>query len=56
MSGVANHAPFAATTAPEYISGKLVLGAEKHGIRLEYIQPGNTQQNACVERYAWLGH
>ena len=47
---------------PEYISSKLVLWAEKHGIRLERIQPGNPQQNAYVERYNrtvrydWLGH
>lgn len=47
---------------PECISSKLVLWAEKHGIRLEYIQPGNPQQNAYVERcnrtvrYDWLGH
>ena len=47
---------------PEYISSKLVLWAEKHGVRLEYIQPGNPQQNAYVERYNrtvrydWLGH
>jgi putative transposase len=47
---------------PEYISTKLTLWAEKQGIRLEYIQPGNPQQNAYVERYNrtvrydWLGH
>ena len=47
---------------PEFISSKLVLWAEKHGIRLEHIQPGNPQQNAYVERYNrtvrydWLGH
>jgi putative transposase len=47
---------------PEYISSKLVVWAEKHDIRLEYIQPGNPQQNAYVERYNrtvrydWLGH
>ena len=47
---------------PEYISSKLVHWAEKHGVRLEYIQPGNPQQNAYVERYNrtvrydWLGH
>ncbi len=46
---------------PEYISNKLVVSAEKHGIRLEHIQPGNPQQNAYVERYNravrydWLG-
>lgn len=36
---------------PEYISGLLVTWAEKQGIRLEYIEPGNPQQNAYVERY-----
>lgn len=47
---------------PEFISAKLTGWAEKQGIRLEYIQPGNPQQNAYVERYNrtvrydWLGH
>jgi putative transposase len=47
---------------PEYISTQLKLWAEKQGIRLEYIQPGNPQQNAYVERfnrtvrYDWLAH
>ena len=47
---------------PEYVSSKLVIWAEKHGIRLEHIQPGKPQQNAYVERYNrtvrydWLGH
>ena len=36
---------------PEYISGKLMTWAEKRGIHIEYIQPGNPQQNAYVERY-----
>ena len=36
---------------PEYISGKLVEWAEKHGVRLEHIQPGKPQQNAYIERY-----
>ncbi len=45
---------------PEYISYKLQAWAEKHAIRLDYIQPGNPQQNAYVEqfnrtvRYDWL--
>lgn len=36
---------------PEYISGALQCWAEKHGIMLDYIQPGKPQQNAYVERY-----
>jgi putative transposase len=36
---------------PEYISGKLMAWAEKHGIHIEYIQPGKPQQNAYIERY-----
>lgn len=46
---------------PEYISVVLAAWAERHGIRIEYIQPGNPQQNAYIERYNrtvrydWLG-
>jgi putative transposase len=36
---------------PEYISEALKSWARKKGIRLQYIQPGNPQQNAYVERY-----
>jgi putative transposase len=36
---------------PEYISGVLAEWAEEHRINLEFIQPGNPQQNAYVERY-----
>ena len=36
---------------PEYISGTLMEWAEKHGVRLEHIQPGKPQQNAYIERY-----
>lgn len=45
---------------PEYISAAVIGWAEKQGIRLEYIQPGQPQQNAYIERfnrtvrYAWL--
>ncbi|WP_019305445.1 integrase core domain-containing protein, partial [Xanthomonas oryzae] len=45
---------------PEYISGALPACAQQRGIRIEHIQPGKPQQNACVERYnrtvryAWL--
>jgi len=36
---------------PEYISWTLMTCAEKHGVPLEYIQPGKLQQNANIERY-----
>jgi putative transposase len=36
---------------PEYISEKLRLWAEKRGITIQHIQPGQPQQNANVERY-----
>ena len=45
---------------PEYISAALQNWANKCGIRIDYIQPGNPQQNAYVERfnrtvrYEWL--
>ena len=45
---------------PEYISVVMQKWAQGRGIRIEYIQPGNPQQNAYVERfnrtvrYEWL--
>ena len=45
---------------PEYISELLRRWSEKHDVRLDFIQPGNPQQNAYVERfnrtvrYEWL--
>ena len=36
---------------PEYISQALKTWSEKQSIELLYIQPGNPQQNAYVERY-----
>jgi putative transposase len=47
---------------PEYISGVTLAWAEKRGIHIEFIQPGQPQQNAYVERYNrtvrydWLAH
>ena len=45
---------------PKYISAALQGWANTHGIRIDYIQPANPQQNAYVERfnrtvrYEWL--
>ena len=36
---------------PEYISEKLMKWAEKLGISIQHIQPGQPQQNAYIERY-----
>ena len=36
---------------PEYISATLTNWAAKCGIHIAYIQPGNPQQNAYIERY-----
>lgn len=36
---------------PEFISHEFTEWAEKHEIRIDYIQPGNPQQNAYIERY-----
>lgn len=47
---------------PEYISEITSRWAKKHHIELNFIQPGNPQQNAYVERYNrtvrydWLAH
>lgn len=47
---------------PEYISGLLTEWAKKRQIELCFIQPGNPQQNAYIERYNrtvrydWLSH
>jgi putative transposase len=35
---------------PEHISGTLMTWAEKHGVRLEHLQPGKPQQNTYIER------
>lgn len=47
---------------PEYISHQLADWAKKHEVTLTFIQPGNPQQNAYIERYNrtvrydWLSH
>ena len=40
-----------ADNGPEYISGKLMMWAEKQGLALMHIQPGKPQKNAYIERY-----
>jgi putative transposase len=47
---------------PEYVSAALMAWANRHSIRIEFIQPGKPQQNAYIERYNrtvrydWLAH
>jgi putative transposase len=47
---------------PEYINVVTLAWAASRGIRSDFIQPGQPQQNACVEhynrtvRYDWLAH
>jgi putative transposase len=36
---------------PKYISESLEEWVRNHGVELAFIQPGNPQQNADVERY-----
>ena len=36
---------------PEYIGSKLLIWASGRGITIQHIQPGQPQQNACIERY-----
>ena len=46
-----NTASFPTCYGKEYISGKLMIWTEKHGITIQHIQPGQPQQNAYIERY-----
>lgn len=36
---------------PAYIRGKLLIRAEKRGIAIQHIQPGQPHQNASIERH-----
>ncbi len=36
---------------PEFISGRFKKWANLRGITIQYIQPGNPQQNAFIERF-----
>ena len=36
---------------PEHISEKLREWAEKQGVTIQHVQPGQPQQNTCIERY-----
>ena len=46
-----SRASFPTCYGPEYISGKLSQWAEKQGVTIQHIQPGQPQQNAYIERY-----
>jgi transposase InsO family protein len=41
-----NRVLFPTCYGPEYISEKLMKWAEKHGVTIQHIQPGQPQQNA----------
>lgn len=45
------HKAIRCDNGPEYISYTMQEWAEKQSIKLRYIQPGNSQQNAYIERY-----
>lgn len=36
---------------PEFLSGEFVAWAEANGLMIQYIQPGEPNQNAYIERF-----
>ncbi len=44
-------ATFRRCYGPEFINGRFKKWANLRGIRIQYIQPGNPQQNAYIERF-----
>jgi putative transposase len=44
-------APLRCDNEPEHVSHQLASWANNHNIKLEFIQPGDPQQNAYIERY-----
>ncbi len=51
MTRFKGNATIRVDNGPEYISGKLLIWAEKQGIAIQHIQPGQPQQAAYIERY-----
>jgi putative transposase len=50
LSDGKNPAVIRCDNGPEFISHEFTQSASEHNIHIEYIQPGQTQQNAYIER------